>query len=448
MLVSTALILAASFLPQPIEGRNQPRNLNPVKRTVSKASGSQVASDIIVSSNVLTLTSRTATTGYNRRSAAHVLGLDYTNGSSASLISLFEGEEFATNIEFGSQTFEVIVDTGSSDTWLVETNFTCTDLETGEVTDEAECAFGPTFTPDSSFVQIPDVNFNITYGDGEYLTGIFGYEQVTLANITVNQTVAVVNEAAWEGDNTTSGLTGFAYPAITSQYAGTDPADDTTQILYNPIFTTMYTDGLVSPLFSLAILRDLEGPSGYLALGGVPPIDFVQNFTSTPILITTIEYYPDALDFYTINIEGIVLNGKTLAGSDSTKDYIVDSGTTLNYLPTVLADEVNAAFIPAAVYSEDDGAYIVDCNAKPPTFAVKINGTNFYTNPLDMILPAGTNELGKEVCISGIDDGGSAADDVYILGDTFQKNVVSVFDVGAGLMQFASREYYASDDTY
>jgi len=210
----------------------------------------------------------------------------------------------------------------------------------------------------------------------------------------------------------------------------------------------MYTDGLVSPLFSLAILRDLEGPSGYLALGGVPPIDFVQNFTSTPILVTTIEYYPDALDFYTINLEGIVLNGKTLASSDSTKDYIVDSGTTLNYLPTVLADEVNAAFVPAAVYSEDDGAYIVHCNAKPPTFAVKINGTNFYTNPLDMILPAGTNALGKEVCISGIDDGGSAADDVYILGDTFQKNVVSVFDVGAGLMQFASREYYASDDTY
>ena len=64
-----------------------------------------------------------------------------------------------------------------------------------------------------------------------------------------------------------------------------------------------------------------------------------------------------------------------------------------------------------------------------------------------MILLAGTDDAGNDVCITGIDDGGSdTAEDVYILGDTFQKNVVSVFDVGAGQMLFASREYYPSDD--
>jgi hypothetical protein len=35
---------------------------------------------------------------------------------------------------------------------------------------------------------------------------------VTLAGIKVNQTVALVNYAAWNGDGTTSGLVGLAYP--------------------------------------------------------------------------------------------------------------------------------------------------------------------------------------------------------------------------------------------
>ena len=66
-----------------------------------------------------------------------------------------------------------------------------------------------------------------------------------------------------------------------------------------------------------------------------------------------------------------------------------------------------------------------------------------------MILDAGTDSNGKKICISGVDDGGSSlAQDVFILGDTFQKNVVSIFDVGAAEMRFAPREYYRSDDDY
>lgn len=106
----------------------------------------------------------------------------------------------------------------------------------------------------------------------------------------------------------------------------------------------------------------------------------------------------------------------------------MDSGTTLNYFPTPFADAVNAAFIPPAVYSEDDGAYIVDCKAKAPSLGIKISGTTFGINPLDMILLAGTDENGNDVCISGIDDGGDdLAEDVFILGDTFQVGVYLFF---------------------
>ena len=57
-------------------------------------------------------------------------------------------------------------------------------------------------------------------------------------------------------------------------------------------------------------------------------------------------------------------------------------------------------------------------------------------------------DAGDGVCITGIDDGGDSDSDLFILGDTFQKNVVSIFDVGAVEMLFAPNEDYTSNDTY
>lgn len=79
------------------------------------------------------------------------------------------------------------------------------------------------------------------------------------------------------------------------------------------------------------------------------------------------------------------MNGEAISGASS-PIYIVDSGTTLNYLPTTMANAVNKAFVPAAVYSSDEGAYVVSCTATPPVFGIEIGGTIFYTNPLDMMM--------------------------------------------------------------
>jgi aspergillopepsin I len=93
---------------------------------------------------------------------------------------------------------------------------------------------------------------------------------------------------------------------------------------YNPIFTTMYEDGLIDSYFSLAILRDVSGDAGYLTLGGLPPIDFNETFTTTDILVTSIEGYSDSYDFYTINIDSMSINGETVSGSGGSDiQYIV-----------------------------------------------------------------------------------------------------------------------------
>ena len=211
MLTSSIFLLAIGLL-----GITPCQAKAPKSVSVSAASASREAGSLTASTNTLTLNRKQSPKGYNARSAAYLLGLAKIppSGHTTTLLSLFIGEEFATQITFGTQTFESIVDTGSSDTWIVETGFSCINVSNSAPETEEFCGFGPTYTITDTFTKIPDENFNITYGDGEFLTGIIGTEDVTLAGITVKQTVAVVDFAAWEGDSTTSGLIGLAYPAL------------------------------------------------------------------------------------------------------------------------------------------------------------------------------------------------------------------------------------------
>lgn len=77
-----------------------------------------------------------------------------------------------------------MVDTGSSDTWVVEEGFECLDIDSGDAVPESTCNFGPVYSPGNEFQSIPDENFNATYGDGQFLTGTFGTTNVTLGGIT------------------------------------------------------------------------------------------------------------------------------------------------------------------------------------------------------------------------------------------------------------------------
>lgn len=363
MLFAIVILLAGLLVPSIIEARSIPlppsRSNERIKRTVAPLKASREALDMMpISSNVLTLKSKKPSSSKRRHGAAHVFGHIPISNHSTPLNALLQGAEFATDITFGDQTFEAIVDTGSSDTWVAESGYACLDIITGEPGPTSNCAFGPTYTIDDTFSMIPNVNFNITYGDGSFLTGDFGIEEVTLGGITVNQQIAIVTHAGWQGDNTTSGLIGLAYPAMydmsflrlnvhfiiphdfcnpqevlslnfrsTDQYVGTDPTVDNTgtapQIPYCPLFQTMVEQGLISDLFSLVILRNSEGPAGYLSLGGLPPIDLYRDFASTPILVTHITKYPVAYDFYTINTKGVYLDGIVQPGSGGNVQYIV-----------------------------------------------------------------------------------------------------------------------------
>ncbi|KAL9099810.1 MAG: hypothetical protein Q9187_009444 [Circinaria calcarea] len=236
---------------------------------------------------------------------------------------------------------------------------------------------------------------------------------------------------------------------------GTDPSKDSRNntITYNPIFTNMYTQGNVPPVFSLALNRG-NGSGGVLAIGGLPKVPYNRQFASSPFQVLTVHNAAaptsskPQYQFYTITVQGFEILGAKytsyshgahpnpfgLPNYPQKEQVIVDSGTTLNYLASEIAYITNSLFNPPARFDEIIGGFTVECDAVPPTFGVDISGQTFFINAADLIV-----DTGDGTCISGIQDAGNS---FAILGDVFLKNVLAVFDVGAAQMRFAAREYY------
>lgn len=365
------------------------------------------------------------------------------------MLAVEGGNVFLSKVVFGGEQFLVVVDTGSSDPWLARTGFQCYDVYDRSEQEEDYCEFGPVYDPALSptYSPIANQNFNISYADGEYLTGSLGFETVEMAGITVtNQQFATVDRAAWFGDGLSSGLVGLAYRTLTSAYAGTTGKGR--NIPYDPLFVNMYTNAGIPSIFTFALDRDVN-LGGILALGGIPDVPHSPYFATTPILPVGVNSTSGALvyQYYTIDIDGYAFSSdastqfnptnsvnprkKALVGNGT--DVIVDSGTSLCYVSDAVAAGVAAAFSPPAEYDDASAAYYVDCNAKAPIFGVSIAKKIFWVNARDMIV-----NLGQDTCVMGIQPnlGG-----LNILGDVWMKNVLAVFDIGAEEMRFAARQF-------
>lgn len=376
------------------------------------------------------------------------------------------GSTFLAPIKVGSQTFYSVVDSGSSDTWVIPSNFSCADVVTGQIKPPGQCFFGQTYTPDSDFRVIANQNFNITYGDGEYLHGRYGNATITLADITVSQQqIALPTKAAWYGDGITSGVIGLAYPALTAAYPGSDgtddrycyvgtPASQCNQIEYSPLLNNIFfRDRLTLPVFALALSRDASsvGHGGYLSIGGVPSTTIPRVNSSRTWVSTPVRMLPTDSKFryYIVRVDGLVFGApsNSLPGANHTnpaivigsagKQYILDSGTTLNFFSSYQAALYNSKFQPPAVKDRFSGFYVVSCNSTPPLIGIKIGGAVFYHNPTDLI-----KSFSPGQCISGIQDRGSLG--VNILGDVFLDNVLALFDLRSNVVRFSARPYYQS----
>jgi hypothetical protein len=219
----------------------------------------------------------------------------------------------------------------------------------------------------------------------------------------------------------------------------------------SPLTQTSFDQGYYPPVFSLALNRPTAvAPrvGGYLAIGGIPSISFnTSSWSETSIVPLSAGVYT----YYSINIDGYSITpptGSTVTPQNyaaSRQSIIVDSGTTLIYLPDRIADYIASLFVPAATFNVDTQLYIVNCNALAPRVGVTISGKTYFISTADLMNTSPGSVGGSSVgagpgqCALAVQRSAGGAS---VLGDSWLKNVLVVFDLGGNQVRVAARETY------
>ena len=211
---------------------------------------------------------------------------------------------------------------------------------------------------------------------------------------------------------------------------------DTSQPLqYDPFFTTAVKRGLVSRgVFAISLHREgTAGTSdgrggqtvrgGFLSFGGVPPTQTYGDVVQVPM---SEPRRNGERTEYDITIDGFKFQGSDQIQGANTGAFgspgggqivaLIDSGTSVILAPRPVVQAYNRLWSPNTRGSE------------APPLSVVIGGREFPIDPRDIKLVARSGRASSAIQPSS----------KVILGDTFMRNVVSVFDVSGEKMRFAS----------
>ncbi|KAI6165992.1 aspartic peptidase domain-containing protein [Pisolithus thermaeus] len=347
------------------------------------------------------------------------------NSASIPLIDEQNDSSYSGQVTLGTppQTFQVILDTGSSDLWVITTS--CTTCSSD----------GTPFDPSkSSSYKASNSQLTINYGSGS-VEGTVAEDTVSCGGFTVpNQEFLA---ATTVDDNVlapgVSGIMGLGFQPLSS-------------LQVSPFWQTLYTGNMLSePLFGFYLERwDTSSTVVAEAAGG----SFTLGGTNTSLYTGDIEYIDmpsgSTPSYWLQQVSTFTIQGRTLQISSSQGLAAIDTGTTLIGAPTSAVSEIWSAVPGAeALTGQYAGIYAFPCTTTV-TASISFGGTNWPISSDDMDLgEVGTNSAGTPMCIGGVFDIGSTVGTgsgvpAWIVGDTFLKNVYTVFRANPASVGFAT----------
>jgi hypothetical protein len=316
------------------------------------------------------------------------LGSNDDSNSSSSAPVTNTVDSYIAAVTVGSQTFNLVVDTGSSNTWVGAT----TQYQPGSTSNS---------TGDS---------ITVSYGSGSF-SGTEYTDDVTVGGTTVNgQSIGVASTST--GFTGVDGIIGFGPVDLTANTV--NGAASVPTFMDNLLAQGTISQEVLGISFAPESGSDSNDANGELTFGSVDSSKFTGSIT----------YAPLQGQYWGINVDGITYNGKSIGKANSA---IVDTGTTLIYIPT---DAYNA-FVKATGGAADSASGLLSFTKKPTENLVfSIAGTDFPLTPDQYLIPQAqytNNQLSGSKFFSWVGDGGSASPG-FILGMKFLENYYSVFD--------------------
>jgi Eukaryotic aspartyl protease. len=383
---------------------------------------------------------------------------------------------YAANLSIGTpaQNVEVLVDTGSSDLWVVGSDNPKCVTNGGNI----DCTHYGTFSKDAS-TSFKDNNTEayISYMDDTHSKGGWGTDDISLsANLKLKlASIAVANDT-----DSPFGILGIAFEDL--------------EVLarkgkkYSNVPSLLKEQGFINKAAYSLYITSQEASTGSILFGGVDsakytgslvPIDIVMEqdkYVYTQIPLTSISvnvdqrtarFTPsqpksgrDSQDdkkshtpriavataspaklskFVNISVQNSILGSTTIDYNGMSA--VLDSGTTLGTMPNNTLAQLARAVSPDAFYEGTVlNTWVVPCSVKTPTnnWVFNFNNQKEITAPLsDLIIQVGVNSAtNQQVC--GI---GFFPSDVTILGDIFLRSAYSVYNLDDKTVSLAQVKY-------
>ncbi|KAG2016244.1 aspartyl protease, variant 2 [Coprinopsis cinerea AmutBmut pab1-1] len=317
------------------------------------------------------------------------------------------------------QAFEVVLDTGSADLWVAD--IAC-----------ATCTGIPLFDPArSSTVQQSAAGTTIRYGSGA-VAGSINRDTVRLGNFTVErQTFLAADQlSSTLLDGGVSGILGLAFETI----ASTRATPFWQNLLENNQLSSPEMSFWLTRFLNVSIAREAE-PGGIFTLGGrntslySGEIEFLDLPVSFP-------------SFWLLPVRRITVQGRSVPISTGSASLAaIDTGTTLIGGPSGDVEAIWAAVPGSRRSIGNEGFWYYPCRTEI-NITLNFGGKSWSISPDDMNL--GQTSFGSSLCLGAIFDLGlgsnipeNSQNPGWVIGDTFLKNVYSVFRADPPSIGFA-----------
>ncbi|KAI1487939.1 aspartic peptidase domain-containing protein [Biscogniauxia mediterranea] len=292
----------------------------------------------------------------------------------------------------------MLLDTGASTTWVMGSG--CT---------SAACKSHNSFGPSDSKTYVDTgKTYAVEYGTGS-VSGHVITDTMSIAGLSAPVSFGVANTTSDE-------FSAFPFDGI----LGLSMSPDTW-------LTAIKNANLIDAnVFGISLARAADGTNdGEIAFGAPNPEKMEGNITYTPL---------KAGSTWTITMDGATVDGKS-AGLDG-KDAYIDTGTSFIFGPP---NDVKAIYgmIPDSA-QQDSATWSVPCDSDVPV-ALTFSGKSWTISSKDFV--SGPNDDG--VCTGKI-YGMEYVKGAWLVGDTFLKNVYSVYDMDQRRIGFAAKAPYSN----
>jgi hypothetical protein len=351
--------------------------------------------------------------------------------------------EYYGNITIGTpanQEFRVILDTGSSNLWVVDKSCDngkscpayckiqafckilcepgcCTGAKKSSSNDDGPCDGKAQYDQSKSSTYVKNGRkWSIQYGTGS-ASGILGQDTVALGDkgstqLSIPKTVfgQADSLASFFTDQPLDGILGLAFKSIA--------VDDVQPVFQHAVELKLVDE----PIFTVWLKKYGGGArgenGGQITYGGLDPDHCDSQITYISL---------SSESYWEFNLEGTGVNNK----KDSKKySAISDTGTSLIAGPKAPLQKLVAA--TKAKYNPNYGLYSVDCNAKF-TWSIWVQGAEYPIDASNLVW-----ELEPSSCVLGYEEfeiGFGGPD--FILGDPFIRQYCQIYEVKEGKIGFA-----------